>query len=168
VTHPGECRHRRRCTPPTPRLEIIGIREGYDGLLYPDRYADGGATALAPQPWDASPISAGQCSARPTVETTGCRDAAGRRHGEVDRAPGPRRDPRARHRRAHRRRRRRSLAIARNLFEMGLRRSAFEAIDNDLDATAMTFGYHSAVSFATECIDQLHVTAQAHRHDRRR
>jgi len=28
---------------------------------------------------------------------------------------------------------------------------------------ALTFGYDSAVSFATECIDRLHVTAQARR-----
>jgi 6-phosphofructokinase 1 len=28
--------------------EILGIREGYDGLLYPDRYHDGGLVPLTP------------------------------------------------------------------------------------------------------------------------
>jgi 6-phosphofructokinase 1 len=57
-----------------------------------------------------------------------------------------------------------SLKIAHHLAERGLRLVGVpKTIDNDLDATVMTFGYDSAVSFATECIDRLHVTAQAHR-----
>ncbi|MCA9795893.1 MAG: 6-phosphofructokinase, partial [Candidatus Eremiobacteraeota bacterium] len=35
-------------------------------------------------------------------------------------------------------------------------------IDNDLDGTVVTFGFDSAVAFATECVDRLHSTAQAH------
>ena len=38
-----------------------------------------------------------------------------------------------------------------------------KTIDNDLESTLVTFGLDSAVSFATECIDRLHATAQAHR-----
>lgn len=38
-----------------------------------------------------------------------------------------------------------------------------KTIDNDLDRTFMTFGFDSAVSFATECIDRLHTTATSHR-----
>jgi len=38
-----------------------------------------------------------------------------------------------------------------------------KTIDNDLESTVMTFGYQTAVSFATECIDRLHSTADAHR-----
>jgi 6-phosphofructokinase 1 len=46
-----------------------------------------------------------------------------------------------------------SLAIANALHEKGLRLVGVpKTIDNDLDATAMTFGYNSAVSFATECL----------------
>ena len=29
--------------------ELVGIRDGFDGLLYPDRYDDGGLVALTPQ-----------------------------------------------------------------------------------------------------------------------
>jgi 6-phosphofructokinase 1 len=38
-----------------------------------------------------------------------------------------------------------------------------KTIDNDLDRTAVTFGFDTAVSFATECVDRLHATAEAHR-----
>ncbi len=37
-----------------------------------------------------------------------------------------------------------------------------KTIDNDLAATDVTFGYHSAVSVATDAIDRLHSTASAH------
>jgi 6-phosphofructokinase 1 len=57
-----------------------------------------------------------------------------------------------------------SLGIARQLHQQGLRLVGVpKTIDNDLDSTWMTFGYTSAVSFATDCLDRLHVTAQAHR-----
>jgi 6-phosphofructokinase len=38
-----------------------------------------------------------------------------------------------------------------------------KTIDNDLESTTLTFGFDSAVAFATECIDRLHSTADAHR-----
>ncbi len=38
-----------------------------------------------------------------------------------------------------------------------------KTIDNDLFGTDVTFGYDTAVSFATDAIDRLHSTAQAHR-----
>lgn len=37
-----------------------------------------------------------------------------------------------------------------------------KTIDNDLDKTVVTFGFDTAVHFATECIDRLHSTAEAH------
>jgi 6-phosphofructokinase 1 len=37
-----------------------------------------------------------------------------------------------------------------------------KTIDNDLDGTLSTFGFDTAVGFATECIDRLHSTAQSH------
>jgi len=38
-----------------------------------------------------------------------------------------------------------------------------KTIDNDLEHTVITFGFDTAVSFATECLDRLHSTAQSHR-----
>ena len=37
-----------------------------------------------------------------------------------------------------------------------------KTIDNDLDKTFTTFGFDTAVSFATECLDRLHTTAESH------
>ena len=37
-----------------------------------------------------------------------------------------------------------------------------KTIDNDVAATDMTFGYNTAVSVATEALDRLHTTAEAH------
>jgi 6-phosphofructokinase 1 len=37
-----------------------------------------------------------------------------------------------------------------------------KTIDNDLDKTFSTFGFDSAVGFATECLDRLHSTAESH------
>src|SRR5262249_19654933 len=37
-----------------------------------------------------------------------------------------------------------------------------KTIDNDIVETTMTFGFDSAVAFATDAIDRLHTTAEAH------
>jgi 6-phosphofructokinase 1 len=56
-----------------------------------------------------------------------------------------------------------SLAIAYELAQRGLRVVGVpKTIDNDLERTLMTFGFDSAVSFATECLDRLHSTAASH------
>jgi 6-phosphofructokinase 1 len=57
-----------------------------------------------------------------------------------------------------------SLSIAGVLAEKGLRVIGVpKTIDNDLDKTVITFGFDTAVSFATECIDRLNTTAQSHK-----
>ncbi|MBI3374625.1 MAG: ATP-dependent 6-phosphofructokinase [Betaproteobacteria bacterium] len=56
-----------------------------------------------------------------------------------------------------------SLGIAHGLAQKGLRLVGVpKTIDNDLESTVITFGFDSAVSFATECIDRLHTTATSH------
>ena len=40
-----------------------------------------------------------------------------------------------------------------------MRHRGAKNIDNDLESTAFTFGFSTAVEFATECIDRLHSTA---------
>ncbi|HNO31816.1 MAG TPA: 6-phosphofructokinase, partial [Anaerolineales bacterium] len=53
-----------------------------------------------------------------------------------------------------------SLAIARALASKGMRLiSVPKTIDNDLDKTDVTFGFDTAVGFATEALDRLHSTA---------
>jgi 6-phosphofructokinase 1 len=57
-----------------------------------------------------------------------------------------------------------SLEIAYALHKKGLRVVGVpKTIDNDLDKTVITFGFDTAVHFATECLDRLHSTAEAHR-----
>ncbi|CAN5861038.1 ATP-dependent 6-phosphofructokinase [soil metagenome] len=61
-----------------------------------------------------------------------------------------------------------TLTIAHALHQIGLKKGLRvvgvpKTIDNDLDKTFTTFGFDTAVSFATECIDRLHSTAESHR-----
>lgn len=57
-----------------------------------------------------------------------------------------------------------SLGIANVLAQKGLPIVGVpKTIDNDLDETVVTFGFDTAVSFATECIDRLHSTTESHR-----
>jgi len=56
-----------------------------------------------------------------------------------------------------------SLRIAQKFADKGVKVIGVpKTIDNDLSATQVTFGFDSAVSVATEAIDRLHSTAEAH------
>jgi len=56
-----------------------------------------------------------------------------------------------------------SLEIATALWRKGLPVVGVpKTIDNDLDETVVTFGFDTAVSFATQCLDRLQSTAEAH------
>jgi ATP-dependent phosphofructokinase / diphosphate-dependent phosphofructokinase len=56
-----------------------------------------------------------------------------------------------------------SLTIAQRLFEEGLRVIGVpKTIDNDLDHTDTTFGFDTAVQIATESIDRIFTTATSH------
>ena len=56
-----------------------------------------------------------------------------------------------------------TLAIAHELSRLGVPVVGVpKTIDNDLAATDVTFGYHTALATATEAIDRLHTTAESH------
>ncbi len=56
-----------------------------------------------------------------------------------------------------------TLGVARRLHEKGYHVVGVpKTIDNDLNGTDFTFGFDTAVSIATEAIDRLHTTAEAH------
>jgi ATP-dependent phosphofructokinase / diphosphate-dependent phosphofructokinase len=56
-----------------------------------------------------------------------------------------------------------SLSSAQQLFEHGVPLVGVpKTIDNDLEATALTFGFDSAVACATDALDRLRTTAQSH------
>ena len=56
-----------------------------------------------------------------------------------------------------------TLTVAYKMGEMGLKCVAVpKTIDNDLVGTDYTFGFNTAVAIATEALDRLHTTAEAH------
>ncbi len=60
-----------------------------------------------------------------------------------------------------------SLTIANAIHKQGVAQGLRvigvpKTIDNDLDKTYTTFGFDTAVAFATDCIDRLHSTAESH------
>jgi len=56
-----------------------------------------------------------------------------------------------------------SQKIALELFKKGLKLVGVpKTIDNDLDATDVTFGFDTALHTATDAIDKLHTTAESH------
>jgi 6-phosphofructokinase 1 len=57
-----------------------------------------------------------------------------------------------------------SLTTALQLFEAGIPTIGIpKTIDNDLEATAMTFGFDSAVACVADALDRLHTTASSHK-----
>jgi len=149
-------------------LETFGIRDGYNGLLAPENYPDGGGLI----PLTRSSVRGITHLGGTILGTTNIGNPlhfpVKRRDGrieEVDRSD----ELIAAFRRA------RldaliaiggdgSLTIANALARKGLRVVGVpKTIDNDLGGTALTFGFDTAVAFATECIDRLHTTAASHR-----
>jgi len=56
-----------------------------------------------------------------------------------------------------------TLGVAHKMSELGLKCVGVpKTIDNDLAGTDYTFGFHTAVAIATEALDRLHTTAEAH------
>jgi ATP-dependent phosphofructokinase / diphosphate-dependent phosphofructokinase len=56
-----------------------------------------------------------------------------------------------------------TLGVAKKLFDLGVKVVGVpKTIDNDLSGTDYTFGFDTAVTIATEAIDRLHTTAEAH------
>jgi 6-phosphofructokinase 1 len=147
--------------------DCVGIRDGYSGLLRPSDFPDGGLLRL-----DRDRVSGitsrggtilgttnrGNPFAYPVEGPDGVLVEADRsdalvealRKEEIDALVAVGGDG--------------SLGIAHRLAGKGVRVVGVpKTIDNDLDRTVITFGFDTAVSFATECLDRLHTTAESHR-----
>ena len=147
--------------------DVVGIREGYDGILEPEHYPDGGLMELYRSTVREishlggtilGTTNRGNPFQRVVEQPDGTRkevdfsDEVLRRIREhhIDAVIAVGGDG--------------SLTIANQLYEKGLRVVGVpKTIDNDLESTELTFGFNTAVSFATECIDRLHSTALSHR-----
>jgi 6-phosphofructokinase 1 len=146
--------------------ECLGIRDGYHGILFPERYGGQGTFLLTRDrvrgithlggtilgttnkgnPM-AFPVRQADGSVR-TVDRTDEIATYFAMH-EIDALVSIGGDG--------------SLSISQALVNKGMRVVCVpKTIDNDLDKTVATFGFDTAVAFATECLDRLHATAESH------
>lgn len=146
--------------------EAYGIRDGFNGIFFPERYPEGGVFRLTRDrvrgiahlggtilgttnhgnPLN-YPITLPDGSVKEVDRTGEILEAFARK--QIDALISVGGDG--------------SLTIAHALAKQGLKVVGVpKTIDNDLDKTFTTFGFDTAVSFATECIDRLHSTAQSH------
>jgi ATP-dependent phosphofructokinase / diphosphate-dependent phosphofructokinase len=146
--------------------EVVGIRDGFNGLMFPDHYRHGGLVTL-----DAESIrgighrggtilgstNRGNPCHYPVPQADGSVIYEDRtdhlvslfRGAGIDALVSVGGDG--------------SLTIAQRLHEAGLTIVGVpKTIDNDLDRTSVTFGFDTAVSIATELIDRVFTTATSH------
>jgi len=147
--------------------ECYGIRDGYNGLLMPEKFPQGGMIPLTRKSVRGithlggtilGTTNRGNPMRYPTVRKDGTiyeKDRLGelvrkfRKH-KIDGLITIGGDG--------------SLAIGQAIAERGVRVVGVpKTIDNDLDKTVITFGFDTALSFATTCLDRLHSTAESHR-----
>lgn len=146
--------------------EVYGVLDGFHGILSPEEYPDGGFVPLTRQKVSGITHLGGTILGtsnrnnpmrypvpRPdgTIEEVDRTDeiVRGFRMHHIDALITVGGDG--------------SLAIANVLAKKGLRLIAVpKTIDNDLDKTDVTFGFDTAVGFATEALDRLHSTAASH------
>ena len=146
--------------------ECYGIRDGFNGILFPERYAEGGVYRLTRDKVrgishlggtilgttnKGNPLHFPMNMPDGTVRDVDRSDEILNFFAmkELDALVSIGGDG--------------SLTIANALHQKGLRVVGVpKTIDNDLDKTFTTFGFDTAVAFATECLDRLHSTAESH------
>ncbi len=146
--------------------ECLGIRDGFNGILEPAQYPQGGVELLTRDRVRGishlggtilGTTNRGNPLAYPVRQADGSVLTLDRtdellayfRHERIDALVSVGGDG--------------SLTIAEALHQRGLRVMGVpKTIDNDLDKTFTTFGFDTAVAFATECLDRLHSTAESH------
>ena len=143
--------------------EIVGIRDGFEGLLHPDRYPDGGLVTLSPQTVANLDLSeGGTLGQAPKVDPF---HAPTLNNGEVDRSVeilkrlkeenidalisvvGNQ-----------------GLGILYKLHRKGLHSVCIpKSIENDIAATSVSFGFNSALSFTIEMLGRAKQAARSAR-----
>jgi ATP-dependent phosphofructokinase / diphosphate-dependent phosphofructokinase len=146
--------------------ECVGIRDGFNGILMPEHYPQGGVERLTRERVRGishlggtilGTTNKGNPFHFPVRQADGSVSEVDRsgelldyfRREQIDALVAVGGDG--------------TLTIANELNRRGLRAVGVpKTIDNDLDKTFTTFGFDTAVSFATECVDRLHSTAESH------
>jgi 6-phosphofructokinase len=147
--------------------EIVGIRDGFDGLLFPDRYPDAGLVPLTREMVErlsgasgsvlgtaarSDPFHVRTVNPENMVEEVDRSDALMQtiRSHKIDAVisvvgPG-------------------ALSILWKLSRKGLKTVAVpKSVENDMAATSLSFGFDSALSFATDTIDRVRQAAESAR-----
>jgi len=146
--------------------DVVGIRDGFNGLMHPERYPQGGLMPLTRETVRGivhqggtiiGTTNRGNPTAYPIQDDDGTWTEIDRTDElvglfgahDIDALITVGGDG--------------SLTIGARLYEAGLRVIGVpKTIDNDLDKTTSTFGFDTAVSFASDCIDRLFSTATSH------
>ena len=146
--------------------QVVGVRDGFNGLLLPAEYPDGGLVELTPDRVRGiihlggtilGSTNRGNPIAYPVQQPDGSWVEVDRTDELLGRFAEHRVDALITIGGDG------SLAIGNHLHEAGLRVIGVpKTIDNDLEKTQSTFGFDSAVDFASECIDRLFTTATSH------
>jgi 6-phosphofructokinase 1 len=146
--------------------DVVGIRDGFNGLMFPDQYTNGGLVELTRESVRGivhqggtiiGTTNRGNPTCFPVQQPDGTWIEEDRtpylidqfaKHG-IDALITIGGDG--------------SLTIGNHLYEAGMRVIGVpKTIDNDLAMTTSTFGFDTAVGFASECIDRLFSTATSH------
>lgn len=147
--------------------EVVGIRDGFDGLLFPQRYPDGGMVELTAQGIGdlfnapgvllgtaarADPFHVRTINAENAVEETDRSDAllqtirTQRIDAVISVVGGP------------------ALSILFKLHRRGLNTICIpKSVENDIAITQLSFGFNSALSFTTEILDRARQAAESSR-----
>ena len=147
--------------------EVVGIRDGFDGLLHPDRYSDGGLVTLDAQLIEnldpagsgvlgqslrVDPFHVRQVTEDGMVEEVDMSDQLVQRlkeekiDGLISVVGG------------------RGLSILYKLHLKGLNVVCVpRSIENDIAATMVSFGFNTALSFTVEMLDRVRQAAQSAR-----
>jgi 6-phosphofructokinase 1 len=146
--------------------EVVGIRDGFNGLLHPEEYPDGGLMVLDRQSVRGiahtggtilGSTNRGNPTRYPVLQPDGTWVEVDRTSDLIARFAAAGIDALITVGGDG------SLTIGNHLHQAGLHVIGVpKTIDNDLDKTTATFGFDTAVDFATECIDRLFTTATSH------
>lgn len=147
--------------------EVVGIRDGFDGLLFPDRYPDGGTveltahaigdlyrapgvllgTATRTDPFHVRSINAENAVEEVDRSDELLQTIQAQEIDAVISVVGGR-----------------TLSILFKLHRKGLKTICVpKSVENDIAATQLSFGFNSALSFATEILDRARQAAESSR-----
>lgn len=149
--------------------EIVGIRDGYDGLLFPDRYPAGGTVKLGSEIMDSSGHGRSAIGAAARTDPFRVRTIdSDNRIEEIDRSDDLLEALRADHIDAvislvggspvtglH------ALSVAFKLHRKGLRTVCVpKSVENDIACVPQAFGYNSVLSHTAETLERIRIGVQ--------